>query len=296
MVQRRRARIARRQAPGRLQRARLSLRHRHPLLHVHRRLRLEHAQLRRHLEAAGRRPRQRPVHGRRALVRLLGRRRCAGRHQRARQHRSRLRLDADAGRLQDRTTPPAIHCSDAEFVLNQPASVQATATDATSGPATATVSAPAATDRIAGSRSRSRPPTSPATPPPPPARTRSATASASTTTRQRPRTAAARSRFASSSSTSSTPLSTTPTVTLAAGTVTNLTTGATFVPTSPGAHSDVTFQHTGAAYTYRLKTSGYPPGSYTLGFFAGTDPDAHVRDPSPRRSRACRSRAGSRWS
>ena len=58
--------------------------------------------IRRHLEAAGRRPRQRPVHGRRALVRLLGRRRCAGRHQRARQHRSRLRLDADAGRLQDR--------------------------------------------------------------------------------------------------------------------------------------------------------------------------------------------------
>ena len=67
-----------------------------------------------------------------------------------------------------------------------------------------------------------------------------------------------------------------PTVTLTAGTVTNLATGATFAPTTPGAQSDIVFQHTGTAYTYRLKTSGYPPGPYTLGFLAGADPGAHA--------------------
>jgi hypothetical protein len=174
------------------------------------------------------------------------------------------------------TTPPTIHCSDDAFVLNQPASAQATVTDATSGPATATVSAPAATDQVGTFQ----------------VALSASDVAGNTTTVTCPYTVGYRighdynaSQTAKSGSTVTlrvvlldffdTPVDD-PTVTLTAGTVTNLATGATFAPTTPGAQSDIVFQHTGTAYTYRLKTTSYPPGPYTLAFAAGADPGVHV--------------------
>lgn len=174
------------------------------------------------------------------------------------------------------TTPPQIHCADTELVLNEPASVQATVTDATSGPVASTVSAPAATDQVGTFQ----------------VTLSAADVAGNPATATCPYTVGYRigldydpSQAEKSGSTvtlrvvlldffDNTVVD--PTVALTAGTVTNLETNATFVPAPPGGKPDFAFDSTGAAYTYRLKTTGYPPGPYALGFFAGADPGAHA--------------------
>ena len=62
-----------------------------------------------------------------------------------------------------------------------------------------------------------------------------------------------------------------------AQTVTNVTTNATFPPTSPGA-TNPGFQFSvspARGYDYELKTTGYDPGPYTLDFVAAGDPIVH---------------------
>lgn len=65
-------------------------------------------------------------------------------------------------------------------------------------------------------------------------------------------------------------------VALTATIVTMTATGVTRVPTSPG-HQTLTFHSSqGSGYLYDLKTTGYEPGDYTLGFVAGADPRSYA--------------------
>jgi hypothetical protein len=174
------------------------------------------------------------------------------------------------------TTPPQIHCADTQLVLNEPGSVQATVTDATSGPAAPTVSEPAATDQVGTFHVTLSAADIAGNP---------ATATCTYTVGCRVGLDYDPSQAEKSGSTvtlrvvlldffGNTVID--PTVVLTAGTVTNLATNATFVPTPPGGKPDLAFNRTGSAYTYRLKTTDYPPGPYALGFFAGADPNAHA--------------------
>src|SRR5262249_54133031 len=159
------------------------------------------------------------------------------------------------------TTPPGIHCADTKLVLHQSAKVVATVTDATSGPVTPIVSAPADTSAV-GTFSVTL---------------TAADIAGNTATATCPYTVGYRigldydpSKAEQSGSTVTLRVTlldflgnqiVDPAVDLTAQVVTNLLTNATFVPTPPGQPS-LLFSHTGAAYTYRLKTTDYPPGPY----------------------------------
>lgn len=173
------------------------------------------------------------------------------------------------------TTPPAIQCTATHLVLSEPGSVQATVTDATSGPVASTVSAAVETGQVG---------TFQVTLPAADVAGNAATAVCPYTVGYRIGLDYDATRAERSGSTvtlrvvlldffGNTVVD--PSVVLTAETVTNLTTGQTFVPTIPGRKSDLAFANTGGAYTYRLKTTGYPPGSYTLSFGAGSDPLTH---------------------
>lgn len=175
------------------------------------------------------------------------------------------------------TTPPEIHCSDTRLLLNQPALLSATVTDATSGPAAASVSTGVSTSQVG-------------------------TFSASLTAADEAgNTAAAVCPYTVSygiklrydvtkewSSGSVVPIKvdlvdyfginvSNKSIVVRATTVTNLRTGETLVPTAPGtANSNFLFVVSPTkGYLYNLKTTGYPSGPYSLGFVAGDDPLVH---------------------
>jgi hypothetical protein len=173
------------------------------------------------------------------------------------------------------TTPPVIRCADTQLVLHQPAVVQGTVTDATSGPAAATVSAPADTTAV-GTFSVT---------------VNAADIAGNAATATCPYTVGYRigldydsSKAGMSGSTVTlhvelldffgNPVSDS-TVDLTAQIVTNLSTNATFVPVQPG-KDDLVFARTGGAFTYLLKTTDYPPGPYALSFVASADPGVHA--------------------
>ena len=173
------------------------------------------------------------------------------------------------------TTPPAIHCAATQLVLHQPAEVQASVTDAGSGPVAPTVSAPADTTAVG---------------------TFSATLDAAdlarnTTTATCPYTVTYRIGLdydSSSEQKSGSALTlrvelldffgepiSDPAVDLTAQVVTNLSTNVTFVPMPPGT-PNLMFARTGGAYTYVLKTTDYPPAPYALSFVVSSDPALHT--------------------
>ena len=43
-----------------------------------------------------------------------------------------------------------------------------------------------------------------------------------------------------------------------------------------GTFTFITFEPEGPGYQLNVKTTGYPPGSYTLSFTAGADPTVHT--------------------
>ena len=175
------------------------------------------------------------------------------------------------------TTPPVITCPTASFLLGQPIStLDGTVTDATSGVADPTASAAVststvgsftailtATDRAGNAASKVCPytvsyglkylydTTNPSK-------------SGSTVPIKLQLTDYAGTNVSSAS------------ITVTAGTVTDIDTGATATPRLPGKTDPSTaFDSNSKGYRYDLKTTGYSPGSYTLDFTAGGDPVTH---------------------
>jgi hypothetical protein len=175
------------------------------------------------------------------------------------------------------TVPPAIHCSDAHFLLNQPATLTAGVSDATSGPGSQSVSAAIATAQV-GRFSAALTASDIAG--------NTATAQCSYTVSYgvdlrydstKPRKTGSVvsisirlvDYFGTDVSDKSIPVHAT--------SVTRTDAVATLVPIAPGAaNSDFAFVvGPGSGYLYNLETKGYAPGSYTLDFVAGEDPITH---------------------
>jgi hypothetical protein len=176
------------------------------------------------------------------------------------------------------TRPPVISCPNAAYTLRQPVTaLTASVTDATSGPATPTVSGAISTAQVG-------------------------TFSVELNTSDRAgNTAAQRCSYTVSygivlrydtaqvwTSGATVPIKvalvdwngvdlSSPNITVTAVAVVNTTTGQSFVPKSPsGANPTFTFAATPTrGYQYTLKTTGYPAGSYTLDFIATGDPLIH---------------------
>jgi hypothetical protein len=177
------------------------------------------------------------------------------------------------------TTPPTITCpSDNQLLLNQPgATITGVVTDATSGPASAGASAAVATNAVG-------------------AYSTTLTASdnaGNTSSVSCPYTVSYRVALRYDVTKVSNSGSVVPirieledyfgvdmsdkSILVTAQTVTNVTTNATFPPTSPGA-TNPGFQFSvspARGYDYDLKTTGYAPGPYTLDFMAAGDPIVH---------------------
>ena len=174
-------------------------------------------------------------------------------------------------------TPPQIQCPAAAFTLNQPVTfLTATVTDATSGPLSPTVDAPIST-AVVGSFSV---PVS------------AADNAGNTTTVTCPYTVSysvvLRYDVSKQNQTGSVvgiqvelddffgvdvggrDVPVTATV------VTNVATGVTMTPTSPGQQTLAFHVSQGSGHDYDLKTTGYGSGNYTLGFMAGADPQAYA--------------------
>jgi hypothetical protein len=171
------------------------------------------------------------------------------------------------------TTPPQIQCPAATLTLHQPVtSLTAFVTDAVSGPQSPTVDAPVSTSQVG---------------------TFAVTVAASdvagnTTTVSCPYTVSYNVALRYDASTPAKSGSVVAIgveiddffganvggadVAVTATLVTMTGTGMTRVPTSPGQQTLTFHISQGGGYLYDLKTTGYEPGSYTLGFVAGGDP------------------------
>ncbi len=176
------------------------------------------------------------------------------------------------------TVPSAIQCSDAHFLLNQPATLTAGVTDATSGPATQSVSAAISTTQV-GTFTRSLTASDVA------GNTASASCSYTVSYGLQLRYDSAKPQKSGSVVSIGIRLVdflgadvSDKTISVRATSVTRTDTGSTSVPSSPGAANpdSVFVVAPGGGYHYNLDTRGYAPGSYTLDFVADGDPVTHT--------------------
>jgi hypothetical protein len=174
--------------------------------------------------------------------------------------------------------PPTIGCQDAHFLLNEPATLMAGVTDATSGPATQTVSRAVSTAQVGtftGTLTASD------------AAGNTASASCSYTVSYGVQLGYDTTKLHKSGSTVAIGVRlvdyfganvSDKGTTVVARTVTQTLTGATTVPTSPGgSNPGGTFVVApGGGYRFDLSTRGYAAGSYTLDFAVSGDPIIHA--------------------
>ncbi len=175
------------------------------------------------------------------------------------------------------TTPPVITCPTGAFLLGQPINtLEGTVTDATSGVASPTASAPISTSQV-GSFTATLTATDVAG--------NTASKVCSYTVSYKINYLYDTTKPAQSGSTVPITVQLTnyagnnigsASTTLTARSVTDTTTGTSFAPSSPGAtNTGMAFDFSPQHYLYLLKTNGYKPHSYTLDFTASGDPITH---------------------